>query len=200
MKSIAATTFLLISSYMISTAQTIATSYDDPDAYAVYDAIVVNEWPVRIAKAGKLVIQAETSDYPAIGGNNGICLTPAVGEESTLGPLIEAYAEANKRTSLLRRKFDLPYGYEIVPQETIAAIFKEKGPAGWKDFYKKYPNSGGSIELSAVGFNSDKTLALVYVGHSCGGLCGGGTYHLLKKTDGKWSEIKWNGGSCAWAS
>ena len=54
--------------------------------------------------------------------------------------------------------------------------------------------------MSAVGFNVDKTLALVYVGHSCGGLCGGGSYHLLKKAGEKWVESPWKGVSCSWAS
>jgi len=65
---------------------------------------------------------------------------------------------------------------------------------------ERVPGSGGYVEMSAVGFNSDKTLALLYAGHSCGGLCGGGTYHLLKKADGKWTEINWPGTTCTWVS
>ena len=42
------------------------------------------------------------------------------------------------------------------------------------------------FEVSAVGFSGDRTRALVYVGHHCGSLCGGGGYHLLVKRDGKW--------------
>lgn len=175
--------------------------YNDSDAYTVYAVIIADEWPVQVAKARRLVIQSETEDYPPIGGEKRqLCLKPAAGEEATLGPLIKAYEEANRQTQLLQRKLELSYEYELVPRETIRALFKGNGLEGWKDFYAKYPNSGGDIQLSAVGFNSDKTLALVYVGHSCGGLCGGGSYHLLKRTDDKWSEIPWRGESCSWAS
>ena len=42
--------------------------------------------------------------------------------------------------------------------------------------------------MSAVGFNKETTLAVVYTGSSCGGLCGSWSFHLLEKTDGKWKE------------
>ena len=56
------------------------------------------------------------------------------------------------------------------------------------------------MELSAVGFNVNKTVAVVYMGHYCGALCGGGGFHVLKKKDGKWVALDWKGSSCAWAS
>jgi len=37
--------------------------------------------------------------------------------------------------------------------------------------------------------------------NGCGGLCGGGKYHLLVKNDGKWQgDREYRGGSCGWAS
>jgi hypothetical protein len=65
-----------------------------------------------------------------------------------------------------KRKFDLPQ-YALV------------------DFGRA---SAGSVvfEVSAVGFNNGRTRALVYTGHHCGNLCGGGQYHLLVKKEGKW--------------
>src|SRR5262249_227524 len=70
----------------------------------------------------------------------------------------------------------------------------------WKDFYRKYPESGGWIELSAVGFNPEKTVAVVYVGHHCGNLCAGGHFQVLLKKNGKWAPIEWKGIASAWAS
>jgi hypothetical protein len=72
--------------------------------------------------------------------------------------------------------------------------------AGWEGFYQRYPDSGGWIELSAVGFNVDKTVAVVYMGHHCGPLCGSGGFHVLEKKDGKWVALGWEGSGCAWAS
>lgn len=55
-------------------------------------------------------------------------------------------------------------------------------------------------KLDPVAFNADKTIAVVYMGHSCGSLCGGGTFYVLEKKDGIWSSMRWRGTSCAWAS
>jgi hypothetical protein len=35
---------------------------------------------------------------------------------------------------------------------------------GRKTFYERHPGSEGLIELSAVGFNADKTIAVVFIG------------------------------------
>ena len=180
--------------------QAMPTPYTDAEAYEVYSVVIEAEWPIREAKAKKLVIQTETADYPMYGDDHMDCLAPAKGEEATYGPIIAAYHEANKVPWLLQPKFDTSVSYQLVSRASIERIFKEKGVAGWQDFYAKYPGSGGAISMSAVGFNADKTIAIVYMGHSCGGLCGGGRYHVLRKTDGKWSEIDWKGMSCVWAS
>src|SRR5688572_33140299 len=47
--------------------QNAARSYDDPEAYAVFSAILEDEWPIRVAKAKRLVIQVETTDYHDFG-------------------------------------------------------------------------------------------------------------------------------------
>lgn len=56
----------------------------------------------------------------------------------------------------------------------------------WDSFYKKYPHSPGLVVFSKVGFNDRHDQAFVYVGRSCGGLCGGGDYVLLNKVNGEW--------------
>ena len=60
---------------------------------------------------------------------------------------------------------------------------------GWDDFYKKYPGSSGYITFSRVGFNSDKTKAVIYKETGCGMLCAYGGYVLLSKDNGAWKEI-----------
>jgi hypothetical protein len=43
--------------------------------------------------------------------------------------------------------------------------------------------------------------ALVYVGHDCGSLCGGGGYHRLVKRLGQWQDDReYRGITCGWAS
>ena len=112
--------------------------------------------------------------------------------------MIASYKAANKTPKVLEDKFDIPIKYELLSSTVLRAMFDAKGIEGWKTFYEKYPGSGGIVLLSAVGFSSDGSLAMVYMGHSCGGLCGGGTTHILRKIDGKWTEA--GKSSCAWAS
>ena len=59
----------------------------------------------------------------------------------------------------------------------------------WTRFYKRYPHSPGIVFFSQVGFNDRHDQAFVYVGRSCGGLCGAGEYVLLNKVNGTWEVL-----------
>jgi hypothetical protein len=68
-------------------------------------------------------------------------------------------------------------------------------PAGrydqfWARFYERYPKSSGILFFSEVGFNDRHDQAFLYAGRTCGGLCGGGEYVLLRKVNGKWEIQK----------
>ena len=193
---------LVILGAAVSAQKSTPSPYDDAEAYAVYSAVLVNEWPVREAKAKALVIQLETTGFmPFSEKDITTCLTPAKGEESIYTPVLDAYRDANKVPRTLLQKFTIGIPYGFLPTADFKALFAKNGISGaWQEFYKKYPDSGGINELSAIGFSADRTTAIVYAGHWCNDLCGGGRYHVLKKTEGKWAEIKWNGESCSWAS
>jgi hypothetical protein len=181
-------------------SQTIS-KIEDPDAYAIYSIIFTPDADEKPAKPRRLIIQDKTVDYPNYSDDErDQCLAPTPENEATLRPLINAYREANKTPSLLQRLFTLPNEYEIVPSDTIEAFFKSKAGGNWAAFYKRFPKPGGYVFMSAVGFNADRTMALAYAGHACGGLCGGGAYHFFKKVDGKWKEFNWPGISCTWVS
>jgi hypothetical protein len=199
MKRILIMVFVLVGFALAGRGQTLP-KVEDLDAYAVYAVVFSPEPDEKPAKPRRIVIRAGTSDYPRMTDEPDECLKPDAANEAKLRPLIDNYRDANKKASVLQRKFSFPFEYDLVPSEVVDGFFKSKGPGGWADFYKRFPNSGGYVEMSAVGFNSDKTLALLYAGHSCGGLCGGGSYHLLRKLDGKWTEINWPGTTCTWVS
>ena len=86
----------------------------------------------------------------------------------------------------MQRQFQIEKDYEIVNSDTIRTLFKD---GGWDSFYKRYPHSGGYVIMSAVGFNTEKTRAIVYTGSSCGALCGSWRFHLLEKIDARWKEV-----------
>jgi hypothetical protein len=53
------------------------------------------------------------------------------------------------------------------------------------EFQTRFPNSLGYIAVSRAGFNFNKTEAIFYIDHFCG-LCGGGRFVLMRKTNGIW--------------
>ena len=167
-------------------------AYQVTEAYEVYSAILPSGWTWREAKSKKLVIRSDTRTYD-------MCLRPEKEYEEIIGPAISDYVRQNEKTWILQKNLSIEKPYEIIRGDEIQSMF-EQGLEGWKPFYEKYPDSGGWIELSAVGFNGDKTVAVVYMGHHCGGLCGGGNFHVLQKRDGKWVPLEWKGRSCGWAS
>lgn len=163
-------------------------AYDDPDAYVIYSLLLPDEQSYGFAK-GTLVIRQETVATVKL---DGACLDPGAARE--FKEAIEDYERHNKPL-LLQREFKIDKPYELVNTETIGTLIRD---FNWDDFYKRYPDSGGIIRVSAVGFNRQKTLAIVNTGSSCNNLCGRGSFVLLKKVHGKWKAVP--GIHCAWAS
>ncbi len=180
--------------------------YDDATAYDVYSAILSSPEVVELSKSKNLVIRQETlRNFGAFldidTSSTRICLRPDADSAKIIGTAIENYVKVNKTKWLLQEKFKLEIPYKLVNSKTIISIinpFTEK--EDWKEFYKKYPDSGGFIDLSAVGFNADKSVAVVSQGRWCGSLCGEGEYYVLQKKDGKWIPLEWKGEYCNWVS
>lgn len=177
---------------------------EDSDAYAIYSALLLTE-PLRVT-VWNIRNQTERGPLPV-----SVCVTPPSDQEQIYRPAIEQFKIRNREKLSLKRSFDLP-AYNLVNSQLSRPlrnahlscprcsellhfadpVREESVPAADEIF----PN----FEVSAVGFNNERTRALVYVGHHCGALCGGGTYHLMVKMNGKWepdrefrSEI-----SCLW--
>lgn len=103
----------------------------------------------------------------------------------------EDYLAHNKEAKSLTRSFNLKTNYVLVDYSEIKRLTSATSPAkDFEDFYRKYPESGGFIVLSRVGFNRNHDQALVSTGWLCGGLCGMGEYVLLAKKSGAWSVEK----------
>lgn len=59
----------------------------------------------------------------------------------------------------------------------------------WREFHRRFPGAVGKAYLSAIGFNTNGTQALVYVTLGCESECGGGTLVLLGRVQGAWSIV-----------
>jgi hypothetical protein len=57
------------------------------------------------------------------------------------------------------------------------------------DFQTRFPNNWGYFVISHIGLSLNKTEAILYIDHFCGGLCGGGEYFFMRKLDGVWRVV-----------
>ena len=85
-------------------------------------------------------------------------------------------------------KFTLPTKYLLISKQERKQIFaKPDTKQAWASFYQKYAGASGYINLSNIGFNEDRTQALVDTYRKCGANCGAEKMVLLTKVNGKWS-------------
>jgi hypothetical protein len=166
-----------------------AAPYNVEDAYQIYSLLLPHEQSFDFAK-GTLVIQQETVPGPEPSAQ---CLSPEAAQR--FKEAVADYSRIKRKHWLLQRQFQIEKPYEIVSLETIQLTMKE---AGWDGFYKRYPNSGGIFTMSAVGFNKEKTRAVLYSGSSCNSLCGRWSFDLLEKRNGTWRPV--DGVRCTSAS
>jgi hypothetical protein len=87
----------------------------------------------------------------------------------------------------IRAKLHLPRGAEAVFLSS-----KELGHMTRSDFLQRFPDnqSWDHVFMSQPGFNFSKTEAILYIDHTCGGLCGGGGYILMRKVNGVWRIVE----------
>jgi hypothetical protein len=203
--------FLLISSFFLSQSILRCQSeqlpiYEEKVAYEVYSAILSSFEAARSTKLKRLVIRQETlRNFGAVldaDPSDSICLRPDAESAKIIGSAIADHVKVNKMKWRLQEKFELGIPYQLVSSDVIMSMIGTGNEKiqGWEDFYKQYPGSGGFIDFSAVGFNADKTVAVVSKGRWCGPACGAGNYYVLQKKDGKWIPLEWKGERCNWIS
>jgi len=169
--------------------------YNVDEAYPVYGVLLPYEESYQFSGKGKIVIQQGTVSGLSVGPRMDVEACTDPGAKRIFREAIDDFLRMNKQTWLLQPRFEDTKPYEIVSRAGIEALFNRDPKAGkklsdgWKAFYEHHPDSGGYHVMSAVGFNKDKTKAVVHSGSSCGWLCGRWRFHLLEKKDGKWHEV-----------
>lgn len=88
----------------------------------------------------------------------------------------------------LENDFEIsPRFIEFISREEIESIFENDiDLGGWDAFYAKFPDSGGIIRFSRVGYNFQGTKALVEYTYSYHYLGADGGYIYLNRTNGPW--------------
>jgi hypothetical protein len=101
------------------------------------------------------------------------------------------FAQSSRITRLsflLNSVFSTDIKTELHLPSGMQSFFVSPSDLGTKpsDSQARFPNNLGYFVVSHIGLNLNKTEALLYVDHFCGGLCGGGTYVLMRKVNGVW--------------
>jgi hypothetical protein len=167
--------------------------YKEPEAYKIYSMLLSPDTAEENSGANTIVINMETQPTEN-------CVTPDKESEKILSSAVADYKKQNAKKWHLQRQFDLSRPYELISNDELHTLFSVPGGGGWEKFYERHPGSGGVNEFSAVGFNAEKTVAILSSGHACGSLCGGGTFEILQKSKGKWVPLKTKASTCSWAS
>jgi hypothetical protein len=134
-----------------------------------------------------------------------ICAEPPIGLESQSwfaqslksrgSSVSEAwFAQSSKMTRasfFLNSVFSRNLSADVRLPSGARAVFINPSDLGAKvgDFEARFPDNFGYFVVSHVGLNLNKTEALFYVDHFCGGLCGGGEYVLMRKVNGVWHVV-----------
>ena len=108
------------------------------------------------------------------------------------GSAVEDYESKNRGQSLLNKgSLKLPVKVTSISDLDLKTIFHGTwGELEWITYYRRFADSSGFIMLSRVGFNTQHTQALVYLGSRCGPGCGDIHFLLLEKANGSWTIKK----------
>jgi hypothetical protein len=150
---------------------------DEAESYEIYSTVLkVNEPAVL-----EWTIVQETRAFQ-------MCLEPAPDQQFIYRPMIDDYALKNTKSIGLQRKFKLS-AYTFVTTEAWgkASSVTRNPPANTQN--RKF------AVFSAVGFNRDRTRALLCLFANHSGAC-----YFTVKQEGKWQiDRAWRGGACGWA-
>jgi hypothetical protein len=88
-------------------------------------------------------------------------------------------------------------GVRLHREQEIQRIFDGQSMAAgkasldeaWKKLYESYPGATGWTSVSLPGYSPDGEIAVVYVAHHCGSLCGQGLYVYMRRAKDQWKPL-----------
>jgi hypothetical protein len=149
------------------------------ESYQVYSAVLTQQFGSWFKGEEPVVIMPHTVLEPQ--GHEGYQSCHAeVAKDAALVKLLDKLV-AKTQEFRIAPKLQLPGPYKMLKGNANIRANKEPG----------------IVFLSAVEFSKDHSKALVLVGHSCGGLCGGGSVRSLEKRCEGWYLSK-KQPNCGW--
>ncbi len=150
----------------------------EAEEYAAYKAVIAHMLNKRGTRPVKLVLLWEQT---AINGSKLTSPDWKLRPQGIYGinkDTLDDYVAKNDQQQHLERLFDLKVEYELVNNNDYLKLMFEG------TFHKKYPDTLGIIYFSRVGFNQEKTQALIY--RKMQTPSGRADYFLLVKEKGIW--------------
>jgi hypothetical protein len=165
-----------------------AAAYSDEEAFRIYSAIM----PGLIAGKAMLV-EDTTAKRP------GNCLKDESVSDPDLREALADYHHVNEHIWILSGEFDKGSKRDFVQRTELDSFFRKSVGKGWEKFYRKHPHAAGFVSFSAVGFNKDRSAAVVYSAATSCAFCASGGLHFMKKGPKGWVELK-DAPTCRWIS
>ena len=145
-----------------------ADAYTDPDVYSVYSVVINRILKSELLPNSRVYIVDQTAT------SLRMCAAPNRKHEAVLFSAIEDYAKVNTVPHRLLPRFSIQKPYDVVARP---------------------PEDSPSIYLSSIGFNHEKTLAVLTA------MAGSGADYVLIKNGGEWQFLDdWSDQNCAWSS
>ena len=153
------------------------------DAYAIYATLLPPLWETSHGK-GPMLLLRETERPTS-------CSTFLAKLTGEWADVAKNFDQENSRVRLLQRAVPMELPYRLTPRQEILtddARLAVKYPGRWQ----RTPGSLECVAVSAVGFNSVRTKAIVYIRSRMSG-----DVLRMELIDGKWSQAR-DGETCVW--
>jgi hypothetical protein len=156
-----------------------------PDDYAVWWALIRALEAPEYLQGKELVVATATAKPSQLSEGGGSWGSSPNSKDAPAKDTMADFAVHARRFCTVEMHLGNPQSYRIISQGELDKIFA-KGGGNWKEFYRRYPKAGGVWQFSRPGYNSARDETVLYVSHSCGGLCGTGNLYFLVKQNDHW--------------
>ena len=167
-----------------------------PEDYVVYTAALLQKSTLKNRERFVVCEEMRVSSLEFIlkEGPQSIILHWRIELKGLEAVTAEDFISRNQHLSHLEQKLDLPLPYTLLTKSESNQIWnradqqtmRHQPMDGWKVFHERYPRSGGVVSFSAVGFNENRTQALVEMGIRGDWLMGRGEMILMSRGESGW--------------
>jgi hypothetical protein len=151
-------------------------NYNPNEDYEVYSAILTSK-----KEKGEVIIIGEATVIGFIAEAKNLNKEISILTEDT----IRDFDTKNEKSYKLQNNFSIENKVVLINEK--AENNSSRRDINPRSLFIKYPEARAILTFSRVGFNTNRTQALVYFTSWCDPLCGSGDFIFLQKINGKWT-------------